>query len=125
MEQRKSSREDGHRISETSLANQFKKMKISIQISDSVYKSLLAGGNRVQGSIGLVSPTEGNFNAHRRRAYEKPDTKFIKLAHGRASVSEERVSLNIRIDRSETDVVPYIVIDEESQEASDFVYANL
>ena len=46
--------------------NQFKIMNINLQISDSVYKALLAGGNRIQGSIGLVSTTEGNFNAHRR-----------------------------------------------------------
>lgn len=99
-------------------------MTIKIQISDSVYKALLAGSNRIQGSIGLVSPTEGNFNAHRRSLGERPDTKYIKLAHGRASVTEERVSLTLRIDRKETDVVPYEVIDTECCQASDFVYAN-
>ena len=99
-------------------------MDIKLQISDSVYKALLAGGNRIQGSIGLVSPTEGNFNAHRRSLGEHPDTRYIKLAHGRGSVSEGRVSLTLRIDRSETDVVPYEVIDTESCQASDFVYAN-
>ena len=99
-------------------------MNINLQISDSVYKALLAGGNRIQGSIGLVSPTEGNFNAHRRTRGERPETRYIKLAHGRASVTEERVSLTLRIDRREADVVPCEVIDLESQEASDFVYAN-
>ena len=99
-------------------------MEIKLQISDSIYKALLDGGNRIQGSIGLVSPTEGNFNAHRRTIGERPDTRYIKLAHGRASVTEERVSLTLRIDRRETDVVPCEVIDLESQEASDFVYAN-
>ena len=99
-------------------------MEIKLQISDNVYKALLAGSKRIQGSIGLVSPTEGNFNAHRRSDYVKPDTRYIKLAHGRASVTDERVSLTLRIDRRETDVVPYEVIDVESQEASDFIYAN-
>ena len=99
-------------------------MEVKIQISDSVYKALLAGGNRIQGSIGLVSPTEGNFNAH-RKSTDKRMTRFInKLAHGRASVTEERVSLTLRIDRKETDIVPCEVIDVEAQEASDFVYAN-
>ena len=102
----------------------FRFMEIKLQLSDSVYKALLAGGNRIQGSIGLVSPTEGNFNAHRRSPSERPDTRYIKLAHGRASVTEERVSLTLRIDRRETDVVPCEVIDVEAQEASDFVYAN-
>ena len=103
--------------------NQFKIMNINLQISDSVYKALLAGSNRIQGSIGLVSPTEGNFNAH-RKSTDKRMTRFIKLAHGRASVTEERVSLTLRIDRKETDIVPCEVIDVEAQEASDFVYAN-
>ena len=49
---------------------QFKIMTIKIQLADNVYKALLAGGNRIQGSIGLVSPTEGNFNAHRRSPSE-------------------------------------------------------
>ena len=116
---------DGHRNPETFFSHiQFKIMNINLQISDSVYKALLAGGNRIQGSIGLVSTTEGNFNAHRRADYVRPETKFIKLAHGRASVTEERVSLTLRIDRKEADVVPCEVIDVESQEASDFVYAN-
>lgn len=100
-------------------------MTIKIQLSDNVYKTLLAGGNRIQGSIGLVNPTEGNFNAHRRSEYVKPETKYIKLGHGRASVSEKRVSLTLRIDRKETGVVPYEVIDIESGQASDFVYSNL
>ena len=95
-----------------------------MQLSDSVYKALLAGGNRIQGSIGLVNPKEGNFNAHRRSDYVRPETKYIKLAHGRASVTDERVSLTLRIDRRETDVVPYEVIDVESQVASDFIFSN-
>ena len=98
-------------------------MEVKIQISDSVYKALMASGNRIKGSIGLVNPTEGNFNAHRNSS-EKRTKRFIKLAHGRASVTEERVSLTLRIDRKETDVVPYEVIDSESCQASDFVYAN-
>lgn len=99
-------------------------MEIKIQLADNVYKALMSGGNRIQGSLGLISPTEGNFNAHRRADYVRPETKFIKLAHGRASVTEERVSLTLRIDRKEADVVPCEVIEVESQAASDFVYSN-
>ena len=98
-------------------------MEIKLQISDNVYKTLLASSKRIQGSIGLVNPSEGNFNAH-RKGVVNPTTRFIKLAHGRASVTQERVSLTLRIDRKETDVVPYEVIDTESCQASDFVYAN-
>ena len=110
--------------SDTSSRKQLLIMIIKIQIADNVYKALLSGGNRIQGSIGLVNALEGNFNPHRRTLGERPDTKYIKLAHGRASVTENRVSLTLRIDRRETDVVPCEVIDVESQEASDFVYAN-
>jgi hypothetical protein len=98
-------------------------MTINIQIADSVYKALLAGSKRIQGSIGLVNPSEGNFNAHHKSA-DKRTKRFIKLAHGRASVTSERVNLTLRIDRTETDIVPYEVIDTESCQASDFVYAN-
>ena len=41
-------------------------MTINLQISDTVYRRLLAGHGRIQGTIGLVSPTEGNFNEHVR-----------------------------------------------------------
>ncbi len=50
--------------------------------------------------------------------------KYIRLPHGRASVTDERVSLTLHIDRHETDIVPHEVIDIEAAEASDFVYAN-
>lgn len=99
-------------------------MVISIHISDSVYKTLLSGSTRVQGSIGLVSPAEGNFNAHNRKR-DMVHKKSIKLAHGRASVTPERVSLTLRIDRSDDHMAPYEVIDRESFIASDFVYSNL
>ena len=38
-------------------------MTINIQISDAVYAKLLNGTSRIQGSIGLVSPTEGQAGA--------------------------------------------------------------
>ncbi len=99
-------------------------MNIKLQIPDAVYKALLAGQNRIQGSIGLVNPQEGNFNVHRRSEYVRPEMKYIRLPHGRASVTDERVSLTLHIDRHETDIVPHEVIDIEAAEASDFVYAN-
>ena len=99
-------------------------MNIQIQLSDKVYQALLTSGKRIQGSIGLVNASEGNFNAHRRYLVGRPATKYIKLAHGRASVTHERVSLTLRIDRKETDVVPCEVIDLEACQASDFIYAN-
>ena len=37
-------------------------MEIKVQISDKAYGRLMSSGSRIQGTIGLVSPTEGNFN---------------------------------------------------------------
>lgn len=97
-------------------------MIIKLVLSDSVYNDLIASGKRIQGSIGLVSPTQGTFNAHRRT--KSRCTRFIKLAHGRASITDDSVRLSLNVSRRESDVVPYEVIDRESLEDSDFVYAN-
>ena len=95
-------------------------MTITLQISDAVYASLLSGNARIQGSIGLVSPTEGNFNAH-RRVRERPGTKYIKLPHGRVSVGEENVRLTLCIGLMEANIVPSQAIVDESCQAGDFV----
>lgn len=95
-------------------------MTINLQISDAVYASLLNGNARIQGSIGLVSPTEGNFNEH-RRTRERPGTKYIKLPHGRVSVGEENVRMTLCIGLMEANVMPAQAIVDESYQASDFV----
>ena len=99
-------------------------MTFNLQISDTVYRRLLAGHGRIQGTIGLVSPTEGNFNEHVRQA-PAPGTKYIKLRHGRASVGGERVRLTLSIGLDEAGVVPSDAITDESRQASDFVDSAL
>ena len=99
-------------------------MTINLQISDTAYRRLLAGHGRIQGTIGLVSPTEGNFNEHARQA-PTPGTKYIKLRHGRASVGNERVRLTHNIGRDETGIIPSDAITDESRQASDFVDSAL
>lgn len=64
-------------------------MEIRLQISDGAYQRMMAHGGRVQGTIGLVNPQEGNFNEHMRRA-ATASTEYIRLAHGRASVDEKK-----------------------------------
>ena len=76
-------------------------MNVRIQLSDEAYKALMNGNGRLEGSLGLVSPTEGNFNAYRRNA-SKPGNKYIKLPHGRASVGDSHVRLTLRIALNET-----------------------
>lgn len=99
-------------------------MKISIIISDNLYGRLVSNGCRVQGTLGLVNPTEGNFNEHRKSRGRK-DEKFIKLPHGRASVGEDHVRLTLVLDRKETGLVPSEAILDESRWASDFVVAEM
>ena len=94
-------------------------MFIKVQINDATYASLLNGTSRIQGSIGLVNPTEGNFNAHRRYR-PKPGTQYMRLPHGRVSVNDEKIRIHLCIARDEWVDVPQAILDE-SEEASDFV----
>ena len=94
-------------------------MFIKVQINDATYASLLNGTSRIQGSIGLVNPTEGNFNAHRRYR-PKPGTQYMRLPHGRVSVNDEKIRMHLCIARDEWVDVPQAIL-EESEEASDFV----
>ena len=60
-------------------------MNITLQLSDTAYQRLVSTGSRIQGTIGLINPMEGNFSEH-RKGQAKPGTRSIKLRHGRASV---------------------------------------
>lgn len=98
-------------------------MKIQIHISDADYRDLISTGRRLQGTIGLINTEEATFNRHHLCSGrpQAPGYRFRKLAHGRVSVTDERVRLTLSIDRSEADLLPADAIDEESQLASYFV----
>ena len=97
-------------------------MIIQLQLSDKAYEHLLASGSRLQGTIGLVNPNEGNFNEHARHASNgNGDYKYIRLRHGRASVDQNRVRLALSISLDEADITPADVLIDESRQASDFV----
>lgn len=95
-------------------------MEIKIQISDAVYAKLLNGYGRVKGSIGLVSPKRGNFNAYGNKAVTAPLRKYMKLPHGRVSMGEKDVRMCLKIDYTEQ-VIPARAIDAESRMASSFI----
>lgn len=95
-------------------------MNITLQISDAAYQRLVSTGSRIQGTIGLINPMEGNFSEH-RKGQAKPGTRSIKLRHGRASVGDTQVRLTLRIGLDEVDVIPSQVIENESKEASAFI----
>ena len=90
-------------------------MYIKVQISDEVYKALVASGKRKRGSIALVGPKEGNFNAFSSGKVRTKPRKFVKLPHGVASVDEDYVRLHIE---------PAEAIRCESQDASEFIFNN-
>ena len=95
-------------------------MEVRIQISDSVYAQLLNGNKRIQGTLALASPSEGNFHAHNKTWRPKPDTKYMKLPHGRISISDENVRMCLSIKRDES-IVPARAIEAESNMASSFI----
>ena len=95
-------------------------MIVQIQISDSVYTQLLNGNKRIQGTLALANPTEGNFHEHRREWRPKPGTRYMRLPHGRVTVSDEQVRMNLHIRRDES-IVPARAIEAESGLASGFI----
>ena len=103
-----------------SLTKHFENMTIKLQLPDAVYASLLKGNARVQGTIALVSPREGNFNVH-NRTRNHPKREYRKLPHGRVSMNEESVRLTLNINLDEAHVCPADIIIYESVTASNFV----
>ncbi len=96
-------------------------MTVNIQISDAVYASLLNGTKRIQGTLALVNPTEGNFHEHRKTWRPQPGTRYMRLPHGRVTVTDENVRMRINISVDEANIVPSQIILDESERASDFV----
>lgn len=97
-------------------------MELTIQLSDRTYEQLLSTGGRIQGTIGLMTPHTGNFNAHVRHTdANKLDYRYIRLRHGRATVNEKRVCLSLRINLDEANIIPSEAIEVESRQASNFV----
>ena len=95
-------------------------MIVNIQISDSAYAQLLNGNKRIQGTLALANPTEGNFHEHQRTWRPKPGTQYMHLPHGKISVNDGDVRMHLRISRDEYIDVPQAIM-EESIDASNFV----
>ena len=93
-----------------------------MQLSNKVYQQLIASGKRIQGSLGLVSPTEGNFNAHVRHAVPDDDDMTHKMAHGRIRISNRRTSVRLWFDHEQELIDVPMAIEREGREASGFAY---
>ena len=100
-------------------------MNVTIQLNDATYASLLNGTKRIQGTLFLVNPNEGNFHEHQRTWRPKPGTKYMILPLGRITVSDENVRMRINISVDEANIIPSQIILDESEQASDFVDTNL
>ena len=94
-------------------------MYITLQLSDTLYERLLSSQKRIEGSIGLTSPTEGNFNPYRMT--KQKSSKYVKLKHGRVSVNDDSVCLTLRINLDEANVNPSEAMASDCWEATDFV----
>ena len=70
--------------------------------------------------MALANPLEGNFHEHQRSWKPKPGTKYMKLPHGRVSISDENVRMQLHIKRDES-IVPARAIEAESSLASSFI----
>lgn len=95
-------------------------MNVTIQISDATYAKLLSGNRRIQGTLALANPTEGNFNAHNKTWKPKPGTQYMRLPHGKVSVTDDGVRMHLRISRDEMVNAPQAIMGE-SMDASNFV----
>ena len=95
-------------------------MNVTIQLNDATYASLLNGTKRIQGTLALVNPNEGNFNEHQRTWRPKPGTQYMRLPHGRITVSDDNVRMHLRISRDECIDAPQAILGE-SIDASNFV----
>ena len=95
-------------------------MNVTIQLNDATYASLLNGTKRIQGTLFLVNPNEGNFHEHQRTWRPKPGTQYMRLPHGKITVSEDNVRMHLRISRDEMIDAPQAILGE-SVDASNFV----
>ena len=75
---------------------------------------------RMQGTIALVSPREGNFNVHSRKRIPSA-REYRKLPHGRVSMNEESVRLTLSVDFDEHGIHPAQVLIDESITASQYI----
>lgn len=110
----------GGHLPKPSLTKTLKIMNVNVQISDAVYAKLLNGSTRIQGTLALANPNEGNFHAHNKTWRPKPGTHTMKMPHGRVSVTSDDVRVNLRIKRNEKIDMPQAILDE-SVDASNFV----
>lgn len=100
-------------------------MIIKLILSDADYRKIMASTRRVDGTIGVISPSEFDFRAFNRATPStKPAYRELRTRHGWARVSPEVVKVQIRVKRTE-ESDPSGIIYDEGDEAAVFVSANV
>lgn len=94
-------------------------MKIILNLTDETYMSLIEKKCRIQGTIGLVTPTEATFHRH-AVGKPRPGTLSKKLPHGRATVSPTHVRLTLSVGLDEAGAAPTRALLTESRQAAVF-----
>ena len=95
-------------------------MLLYVQIDGPALDRLL-DGKRVRGSIGHV---EGNMLQFTPYLYDPTPKRFVRLRHGRASVSDRFIRVNLHMDRREkTDFINSLYYD--TGDAVDFIRREL
>ena len=95
-------------------------MTIKLHLSEEAYIRMLETGRRLEGSLGIVGRHEAAFTPYNRRP-KSERSKYIRLPHGRATVSDQKVRLSMTIDLDEADIIPALALMDESREAGNFV----
>ena len=79
----------------------------------------MVDGRRIAGTLGFSADGTLNFNAWRNKPAEQ--SEYIRLRHGRASVSPRRIRLFIDMDRREKLDDPISSIYSDTYDAMSFI----
>lgn len=95
-------------------------MNVNIQIPDEAMSLMLSTGRRLQGSISLASPEEGNFHPFRHRTGSTDTNRTVMMLRcGKALVSNQRLHLHLNVERNGV-TYANAAIQDDLREASEF-----
>ena len=97
-------------------------MEITVEMPDMDYEAIVkAKGRKVRGSLGFINPKKVSFTAYHEKPRERGDVKYIRLGHGKASVTAEAVRMHLKISLDESNIMPSATMCEETAQAACFI----
>ena len=97
-------------------------MEITVEMPDMDYEAIVkAKGRKVRGSLGFINPKKVCFTAYHEKPRERGDAKYIRLGHGKASVTTEAVRMHLKINRDESNMDFSTTLREETDQATCFI----